>query len=222
MSHSKLSSTFPSGSDRIASTESCFLTGKRNTSRPVFTSHERALAKSNWAQSSARLDRDSFLPFGSCGLCLGIAREPVACQQGDIFCRECALANLLAQKRELRRAKKARRDADSEAGRIEALKSEEDNERSVRDFELIQAGLSSADSQTGYNAIVASDSPSGPPLPSGSKRKFVLDEEEVKRVSREDKIKARKAIEAEKVGLDPCSPALFSRRTLNPDAWIGP
>ncbi|CAI4219490.1 unnamed protein product [Parascedosporium putredinis] len=72
---------------------------KRNTTRPVFTAHERALARAAWTSSSARLTRDSFLPFGSCNLCLEPARDPVSCHRGDVFCRECALANLLAQKR---------------------------------------------------------------------------------------------------------------------------
>ncbi|KAK5988773.1 E3 ubiquitin-protein ligase CSU1-like protein [Cladobotryum mycophilum] len=187
---------------------------KRNTTRPVFTSYERALAKSNWTSSSARLNRDSFLPFGSCGLCLEIAREPVACQRGDIFCRECALANLLAQKKELKRAEKARQNAEQENARIRAVEDDEEQERAVRDFELTQAGL------TGTNNTRVSDND----VPkekedlaahAGTKRKFVLDGDELDRIAKEDKAKARKAIEDEKSS-KPSLPSFWTP-SLTPD-----
>ncbi|KAK3179591.1 hypothetical protein K4F52_009008 [Lecanicillium sp. MT-2017a] len=172
---------------------------KRNTSRAVFTSHERALAKSNWSTNSARLNRDSFLPFGSCGLCLEIARDPVSCQRGDIFCRECALANILTQKKELKRAEKARKNAELECAKARAAEDEEDRERAVRDFELTQAGLSNG---TANGKKPTTEEPR--PLPTGAlaiegkKRKFELDEAELERIAQEDRTKARKAIEDEK------------------------
>ncbi|KAH7258092.1 hypothetical protein MRS44_010386 [Fusarium solani] len=175
---------------------------KRNTSRPVFTSHERALAKSHWASSSARLHRDSFLPFGSCGLCLNIARDPVSCRRGDIFCRECALSNILTQKKDIKRADKARAAAEEEAAKLRALEDEQDRERAVADFELTQAGLdrkskgpvaktddATTDATSGENALALV----------GTKRKFELDQDELDRIAREDKVKARKAIDDEKV-----------------------
>lgn len=170
-------------------------TGKRNTSRPVFTSHERALAKSHWASNSARLNRDSFLPFGSCGLCLEIAREPVSCRRGDIFCRECALANLLAQKKDIKRAEKARQHAEEENARIRALEDEEDRERAIRDFELTQAGLE----KSARKAAGATPEDTGASKSAGAKRKFELDEDELERIAKQDRVKARKAIEDEKV-----------------------
>ncbi|KAL1843700.1 hypothetical protein VTJ49DRAFT_400 [Mycothermus thermophilus] len=115
---------------------------KRNTSRPVFTSHERAVARAAWGSSSARLGRDSFLPFASCWLCLEPAVDPVACLHGDIFCRECALSNILAQKREIKRAEKAREHEEREAREEQARREAEAQERAIRDFELTQQGLS--------------------------------------------------------------------------------
>lgn len=206
--------------------------GKRNTSRAVFTSHERALAKSNWTSSSARLNRDSFLPFGSCGLCLEIARDPVACPRGDIFCRECALANLLAQKRELKRADKARHHAAQESARIRALEDDEERSRAIQDFEKTQAGL---DKILKRRRAEPRPEPQTTPVAESSetalvearpatKRKFALDEEELDRIARDDKAKARKAIEDEKVGLFiavcVCSssraPLTFDYRPLSP------
>ncbi|KAL3959089.1 hypothetical protein ACCO45_007251 [Purpureocillium lilacinum] len=196
---------------------------KRNTSRAVFTSHERELAKSNWSTSSARLNRDSFLPFGSCGLCLGVAREPVSCPRGDIFCRECALANLLTQKKELKRAEKARRDAELEAEKQRAAEDDEDRERAVRDFEMTQAGLSTArkqkqeqpQQQTAANGTAPQDESSTAVVHVGSKRKFELDQDELQRIVREDKLKARKAIEDEKAA-KPTLPSFWTP-SLTPD-----
>ncbi|KAG8415154.1 hypothetical protein J3458_009028 [Metarhizium acridum] len=188
---------------------------KRNTSRAVFTSHERALAKANWSSSSARLNRDSFLPFGSCGLCLEVARDPVACRLGDIFCRECALANLLAQKKELKRAEKARREAQHEALRAKAADDDEDQKRAVLNFELTQAGL------TGSNkgGILSNQDNSwdheAQSSRAGAKRKFTLDEDELIRIAKEDKAKARKAIEDERAA-KPSLPSFWTP-SLTPD-----
>ena len=199
------------------------VTGKRNTTRPVFTSYEREQAKSNWSSKSAQLSRDSFLPFGFCSLCLEDAREPVACPRGDIFCRECALENLVAQKKELKRAEKARQNAEREAARIRAIEDEEERERAIRDFELTQAGLTTTNGGgtiTSSNASNHSTNKTGKATPTsssaaaaesankqqdavvlhaGSKRKFSLDADELDRIAENDKAKARKAIDDEKV-----------------------
>ena len=83
------------------------ISGKRNTSLAFFTAHERDELRSTWGSQSTRLTRDSFLTFGSCQLCLLPARDPVSCgSDGHLFCRECAVNNLLAQSKELKRLKK--------------------------------------------------------------------------------------------------------------------
>jgi nitric oxide synthase-interacting protein len=117
--------------------------GKRNTSLAFFTAHERNELKSSWGSRSTRLTRDSFLPFGSCQLCLLPARDPVSCpSHGHLFCRECALNNLLAQNKELKRLKKEaeqRKQEDSEEKQIEDAEAQA---RAVEEFEKVQAGLS--------------------------------------------------------------------------------
>ncbi|KAF5005644.1 hypothetical protein FDECE_7921 [Fusarium decemcellulare] len=193
---------------------------KRNTSRPVFTSHERALAKSHWASSSARLHRDSFLAFGSCGLCLNIARDPVSCRRGDIFCRECALANILAQKKDIKRAEKARAAAEEEAAKLREREDEQDRERAIEDFELTQAGLDRKGKASA--ARVNNSSPNTTSAESdsltlvGTKRKFELDQDELDRIARDDKIKARKALDEEKAA-KPTLPSFWTP-SLTPDA----
>ncbi len=91
------------------------------------------------------MNRDSFLPFAACRLCLLPARAPVvACRAGGhLFCRECAVNNLLAQRAEIRRVEReaTRRAAEqtAESARDEA----EAVARAVHAFELVQMGLDS-------------------------------------------------------------------------------
>ncbi|KAJ4159252.1 uncharacterized protein LMH87_008160 [Akanthomyces muscarius] len=190
---------------------------KRNTTRPVFTSHERSLAKANWASKSARLHRDSFLPFGSCSLCLELARDPVSCLRGDVFCRECALANMLAQKKDMKRADKARRQAELETARTRAAHDDEDQRRAVRDFELTQAGFA-----TGTAAAAAKSDEKSAAIKSDAlqitdkKRKFELDADELQRIAQQDRTRARRAIEDEKASKS--SLPSFWTPSLTPDA----
>ncbi|KAL2156381.1 hypothetical protein VTH82DRAFT_1126 [Thermothelomyces myriococcoides] len=183
---------------------------KRNTSRPIFTSHERAMARAAWGSSTARLTRDSFLPFASCWLCLEPSVDPVACAQGDVFCRECALSNILAQKKEIKRAEKAREQEEREAQEEKARLDAEAQERAIREFELTQAGLSIKRDSTSSTGRERTEPPgrkdqgdgsgdareNGPKT--GEKRKFSLDPDELARIAEEERAKARKAIDEEK------------------------
>ncbi|RKF77879.1 E3 ubiquitin-protein ligase CSU1 [Golovinomyces cichoracearum] len=131
---------------------------KRNTSRAVFTSYERTLAKAAWGTNSARLSRDSFLPFASCKLCLLAARNPVSCSHGDIFCKECALENILSQKREIKRLEKIREREQKEAEEEKNREEAEVNLRYALEFDRAQIGsgskLSTVANVTGENILV--------------------------------------------------------------------
>lgn len=176
------------------------------------------MARVAWGSSSARLSRESFLPFASCWLCLEPAIDPVSCAHGDIFCRECALSNILAQKKEIKRAEKAREQEEREAQEEEARREAEAQERAIREFELTQAGLSvrsgsvssvgresteppgrdaaaAQQGQNGQNGRTGQDNGAK----RGEKRKFSLDPDEIARIAEEERAKARKAIEDEKV-----------------------
>ncbi|PQE06894.1 Nitric oxide synthase-interacting protein [Rutstroemia sp. NJR-2017a BVV2] len=183
---------------------------KRNTSRAVFTSHEREMARSAWTSNSARLSRDSFLPFASCRLCLLPARSPVSCPHGDIFCRECALSNILTQKKEIKRAEKNKEKDDRDAEEDRMREDAEARERAVREFEKVQMGLEAK----GGGKIVGREG--GKIMVEeevvgkrGEKRKFELDEDELLRIAQEERTKARKAIDDEKA----------SKTTL-PSFWV--
>ncbi|KAL2181392.1 uncharacterized protein P884DRAFT_273915 [Thermothelomyces heterothallicus CBS 202.75] len=179
------------------------------------------MARAAWGSSTARLSRDSFLPFASCWLCLEPSIDPVACAQGDIFCRECALSNILAQKKEIKRAEKAREQEEREAQEEKARLDAEAQERAIREFELTQAGLSikreSASSTgrekaepPGRNDQGDSGGNVGEKGPkTGEKRKFSLDPDELARIAEEERAKARKAIDEEKAS-KPKLPSFWS------------
>ena len=155
------------------------------------------------------------------------AQSPVSCSHGDIFCRECALSNILSQKQEIKRAEKNRekeaREGDEDQYRLDT----EAKTRAVREFEKVQMGLEGRGKSGGSLAqkIVAReerkpvveedvDANSG----GGRKRKFELDEDELLRIAKEERTKARKAIDDEKVHIyypHLPSPFLFKRKTRN-------
>jgi nitric oxide synthase-interacting protein len=119
---------------------------KRNTSLAFFTSYERSLLRNSWGSQSTRLTRDSFLPFASCRLCLLPAREPVACSGGpkaDIFCRECALNDLVAQRKEIKRLEREWEDRETEKDEDKRLAKEEETRRELERFERTAQGLES-------------------------------------------------------------------------------
>ena len=41
-----------------------------------------------------RLGNESMRRFNACALCLNRAREPLACNEGHLFCKECVYTDL--------------------------------------------------------------------------------------------------------------------------------
>ncbi|CAG8434481.1 7367_t:CDS:2 [Scutellospora calospora] len=74
---------------------------KNNTALSFFTYAEGKALK--YGTKKQRLGRDSMREFDACFLCLRRARDPICCEQGHLYCKECILENLLAQKKEIRR-----------------------------------------------------------------------------------------------------------------------
>ncbi|KAL8823609.1 MAG: hypothetical protein Q9170_008343, partial [Blastenia crenularia] len=169
MSHSPFPPSFPISSHLTS------LPGKRNTSLPFFTTHERHALHSTWGSQSTRLTRDSFLPFAHCTLCLQPSRSPVACASGgEVFCRECVVANLLAQRAEIKRAEKEEEARRMEEEEVLGRRAEEETERSVREFERVGMGLEGTKMKNSTTATDSKRDSEG----RGVKRKFELDEEE--------------------------------------------
>ncbi|KAI9840767.1 MAG: hypothetical protein M1838_003922 [Thelocarpon superellum] len=178
---------------------------KRNTSLAFFTSYERSMLKSTWGSQATRLNRDSFLPFAACQLCLLPSQSPVACaSNGDIFCRECAMNNLLAQRKEIKRLEKEEEKLKQDEAADEARCDEAARIRAVEDFEKVQRGVDVKPRASNGNEAKKESGRS-------KKRKFELDEDELLRIAREERDLAKKAIEKEKTD---------ASRTQLPSFWV--
>ncbi|KDR77231.1 hypothetical protein GALMADRAFT_66248 [Galerina marginata CBS 339.88] len=112
---------------------------KNNTASSIFTYAE--YKKLDYGTKKQRLGNESMRRFDACALCLNHAREPLACHEGHLFCKECVYTDLLTQKNAIKRQK----------AKIEALKREAEDERTrareaardrvLLDFEKGQLGL---------------------------------------------------------------------------------
>ncbi|KAI0586967.1 Nitric oxide synthase-interacting protein [Pyrenophora tritici-repentis] len=173
--------------------------------KTIFTSYERNALKDRWGSQATRLNRDSFLPFGSCQLCLLPSVDPVCCPSGDLFCRECAMTNLLAQRKEMKRLEKVNERQKLDDEDQKSREEEEARLRAVEEFEAVQMGLSV---KSGASARVVGrqdgkimveeeqDAKAGEGR--GTKRKFEIDEEELKRIATEERTKAKRTLDEER------------------------
>ncbi|CAK46182.1 hypothetical protein CBS63078_10006 [Aspergillus niger] len=202
---------------------------KRNTSLPHFTSYERDLLKSSWGTKRGVIGRDSFLPFGSCRLCLHPAREPVvACAtNGDLFCRECAISDLLAQRQEIKRLEKERDEAKKRLAEEEERALDEARTRELRDFELVSMGLDAAAKKNNGSSQSQNDESSkkrkadttealaafkAREVEVDGKRKkvFELDDKEMARIAREEQERLKNELKKEKE----------SNKSALPSFWV--
>lgn len=74
---------------------------KNNNDLAFFTYDEKR--KLGYGTQKERLGKDSIKPFDACSLCLKPVIDPMCCQKGHIFCKECILECLLAQKKDIQR-----------------------------------------------------------------------------------------------------------------------
>ncbi|KAF6153906.1 hypothetical protein GIB67_023683 [Kingdonia uniflora] len=74
---------------------------KNNNDLAYFTYDEKK--KLGYGTQRERLGKDSIKPFDSCCLCLKPFIDPLCCQKGHVFCKECILECLLSQKKDIQR-----------------------------------------------------------------------------------------------------------------------
>jgi nitric oxide synthase-interacting protein len=186
---------------------------KRNTSLPHFTHYERSLLSSTWGSQRTRLTRDSFLPFASCRLCLSPAKSPVvACaSNGDIFCKECAISDLVAQRKEIARLEKEREDEEHQRLLEERDQDEEAKKRELEQFEKTMRG-EQRKNKNGSTSVNGLPKEQEAELAKGTKRKaFELDEAQMGKIARGERDKIRREMEDEKV----CQCCGYEAVTLN-------
>lgn len=106
---------------------------KNATTQSILSHAERDRLKREGR--TKRLGGESFRPFDHCHLCLSKLVSPVSCSKGHMYCRECALADLIQQKAAIEAHKRemerweAQEAAEKEAARRAA------RNRVVADFE---------------------------------------------------------------------------------------
>jgi nitric oxide synthase-interacting protein len=69
--------------------------------RGCVTRHSNFIAKSE-DQFQQRLGNESMRRFDACALCLNSAREPLACNEGHLFCKECVYTDLCERENPMR------------------------------------------------------------------------------------------------------------------------
>lgn len=129
------------------------------------------------------------------------ARDPVSCaSHGHLFCRECAVSNLLAQNKELKRLKKeAERRAEEDAAE-RGMEDEARRARDVEEFERVQAGLSvKTGGQAGIvgrrdGKVVVEQEVGG-----GRKRQYEVEEDDLLRMAKEGEHARKRVATGEKV-----------------------
>ncbi|TFK86213.1 hypothetical protein K466DRAFT_493239 [Polyporus arcularius HHB13444] len=175
---------------------------KNNTASSIFSYAE--YKKLDYGTKRHRLGHESMRPFDACALCLQRARDPVACQKGHMFCKECVLTDLVTQMNDIKRQK----------ARLEAMKKEAEEERErareaarervLREFERGQLGLAATSTVSTSSGLDSSES-------RGTKRKFDFDATAVEKLTREAEEAALRQIEREQAE---------ALRSKLPDFWL--
>ncbi|KDQ09784.1 hypothetical protein BOTBODRAFT_36775 [Botryobasidium botryosum FD-172 SS1] len=175
---------------------------RNNTASSVFTYAERRIH--DYGTKKQRLGRESMRRFDACSLCLQRARDPVACQHGHLYCKECVYTDLLAQKKEIKRYQ----------AKLDQMAKEEESEkqrareaaraRVLKDFETSQSALA-----TRRDASMEVSSTND--VTRGVKRKFDFDQEKVDALALAAEDAALKQIEIEQAE---------ARRAKLPDFWL--
>ncbi|KAI0767548.1 hypothetical protein C8Q74DRAFT_1204412 [Fomes fomentarius] len=175
---------------------------KNNTASSIFSYAE--YKKLDYGTKRQRLGNESMRRFDACALCLQRARDPVACQKGHLFCKECALTDLVSQINDIKRQKvrleAMKKEAEEERGRAR----EAARERVLREFEKGQLGLAATSRISTSSALDSSE-------PRGTKRKFDFDTSAVEALTQEAEEAALRQIEREQ------AEALKSKL---PDFWL--
>ncbi|KAF9045581.1 hypothetical protein BJ165DRAFT_1415518 [Panaeolus papilionaceus] len=179
---------------------------KNNTASSIFTYAEHRML--DYGTKKQRLGNESMRRFDACALCLNRAREPLVCQEGHLFCKECVYTDLLTQKKDIKRQKdrlaSLKKEAEEERGRARQAA----RERVLEEFERGQLGLSGGVSSFSgkAKATAESDEPK-----TGSKRKFEFSADTVKALAAEAEEAAMKQIEKEQAA---------ALKAKLPDFWL--
>ncbi|KAL4253251.1 NOSIP family protein [Abortiporus biennis] len=164
---------------------------KNNTASSIFSYAE--YKKLDYGTKRQRLGNESMRRYDACSLCLQRAREPVACQKGHLFCKECVYTDLVTQLNDIKRQKvkleTLKREAEEERERAR----EAARERVLQDFERGQLGLAAGSITATTSGADSRDKEQS----RGLKRKFSFDSTTAETLAREAEEAALRQLERE-------------------------
>ncbi|TFK25457.1 hypothetical protein FA15DRAFT_703717 [Coprinopsis marcescibilis] len=162
---------------------------KNNTASSIFSYAE--YKKLDYGTKKQRLGNESMRRFDACSLCLNRARDPVACNEGHLFCKECVYTDLLTQKKDIKRQKERLEALKKEAEEEKARARQAARERVLLEFEKGQLGLAAAPT------VITTKGNGDSEQPRGVKRKFEFDSTVVEKLAQEAEEVALSEIEKE-------------------------
>ncbi|KAJ3979913.1 hypothetical protein F5890DRAFT_1420605 [Lentinula detonsa] len=170
---------------------------KNNTASSIFSYAE--YKKLDYGTKKQRLGHESMRRFDACALCLNRAREPLACDEGHLFCKECVYTDLLTQKKDIKRQKDKLESMKKEAKEEREKAKLAARERVLREFEKGQLGLGvNKPSKTGSGTLTGLENDANEANPSDSlKRKFNFSSSNVESLALEAEEAALRQIEVE-------------------------
>ncbi|KAH8929384.1 hypothetical protein BT69DRAFT_1311195 [Atractiella rhizophila] len=189
---------------------------KNNTAGSAFTYHERQSLNVDYGSKRQRLGAESMLQFDSCTLCQSSAREPMVCEEGHLYCKECVLSDLVVQKSSIQRQTLLLQKLAADEASSLALAKQKARERVLEDFERSQSFSGSKAATNGKSKGSSGDvkegNGAGTAAGAGVKRKRVeLEEEEIS--SRIASYENEAALEIERE-------AAIARKAKLPNFWL--
>lgn len=152
-------------------------------------------------------------PLDSCNLCLSKVSSPIACGQGHIYCRECALSNLITQKAGIEQQKREmeRWEANEAREREDARMAA--RQRVISDFEKnMGLGLGGSGGRAAVEARISAKEVDKEKFGRGTVERIALEAEE----------KALRTIELEQAESRKAKLAAFWLPSLAPEAKLPP
>ena len=110
---------------------------KNNTASSIFTYGEKIKLK-EYGTVKQRIGQDSQRKFEMCHLCLHKVENPMCCENGHIFCKDCIVEYIVAEKK---RVKKIVEEYDERCKSHEGKKEEEERkkkEKFIENFEKVE------------------------------------------------------------------------------------
>lgn len=131
-----------------------------------------------WGESSVREGAGSVLEFDHCRLCLHLAKAPMCCPKGYLYCKECIYNFLMQQKLKYKEEVDKYKEQQQ---KIHDKKQKDEHDNKIKDvirFEKTEESVHSTEVRLG-NKRKASDAPLGYEAYEGEKGKVFLVDKEI-------------------------------------------